>query len=237
MEKMSAQQEIMKKVKKTLEPINEMVTKLVDAVEAPNGDTDPLVIRGSAVNAALGPRYESISRVGDLYHTVQTREQLATGLIYMCDSLEAFEKGAETREASAAHAIHHEKVIDGLINSPDEEDPISSTNMVALGQTDELQQLLVSGLKSAASQGDDIFIALAKMMTTTIKLHQDSLSVTSRINDVVNLLSESKALQEASLQPHVAPVKTICLGANVVQIDFPGRQVQQTRYNVKAGGE
>jgi hypothetical protein len=221
-----AQQEIMKQVKKTLAPINEALSKLDESAEAINGASDLLVARSAALNNVIGPRYVSLQRDGDLYHTVQTREQLANSLIYTFDSLSILEAGATTREAAALHVAGNVKLIDSVIKPLDEEDPISCNDLVARGHIDEAVQLLAAGLKAAAQEGDDIFTVLAEKMINTVKLNQENTTINSRMNDIATMLSNSKAMLEAEKASN-APVRTVCLGDKVVHLVFPARRMPQ----------
>lgn len=221
---MSAQQEIMNQVRMTLAPINEALTELDDAADIAHGETDLVVARSNALNSVLGPRYVSLQRVGEMYHTVQTREQLANSLIYKYDSLAILEAGATTREAAARHAAGNVQLINQLIKPIDEEDPHCISDMVARGQIDEAEEMLAAALKAAAEQGDDIYKILAKKMINTVKLNQESITVSSRMNDLATMLSKNKALLEAQ-KTHDAPVKTVCMGDKVVHLVFPGRSM------------
>lgn len=216
---MSAQQEeIMKNLQKTLQPINEAVNEMAYATETPDGDTDPLIIRAQAIAHGVGRLAESLSVVGGKYHMVQNRDQFATSLIYVGDSLLAFQLGAATREAAAANAASHESFIDSVINSPDEEAPVSSSHQIAVGHIDELEKQLAESLKAAAGLGDDIYLAIAQKLINTVKLGHDTLQVTSMISDVVCGISSNKATQEKAMASQAAAVTTTCLSNKVVNI-------------------
>lgn len=234
---MSAQQETMKQVKKTLAPINEALSKLDDSADTTHGESDLLLTRYAALNTVLGPRYVSLQRDGALYHTVQTREQLANSLIFTFDTLSILEAGATTREASALHVAGNVELIDNLIKPLDEEDPISINDLVARGHLDEAIQLLADGLKAASQQGDEIFTVLAQKMINTVKLHQESITVSSRLNDIATMISNGKALLEAENAQN-APVKTVCMGGKVVHLVFPARRMPQDQLlNDMVGGK
>jgi hypothetical protein len=219
---MSAQQEIMKQVKKTLAPINEALTELDEAADIAHGEKDLLLARSSALCTVLGPRHVSLHRDGDLYHKVQTREQLANEQIYIYDSLAILEAGASTREAAARHVLGNVELINQLIKPIDAEDPHCISDMVARGQDEEAEVMIAAALKAAAEQGDDIYTILAKKMVNTVKLYQENITVSSRMSDMATMLSKNKALLEAQ-KAHDAPVRTVCMGDKVVHLLFPAR--------------
>jgi hypothetical protein len=212
----------MKQVTKTLAPINEALTELDDAADTAHGESDLLLARSAALNSVLGSRYVSLQRDGDMYHTVQTRDQLANSLIYTCDSLAILEAGAITREAAARHVSGNVELINHLIKPIDAEDPHCISDMVARGLIEEAEEMLSAALKAAVAQGDDIFDILAKKMVNTVKLGQENITVSSRMSDIATMLSRNKALLDAQ-KAYDAPVRTVCAGDKVVHLVFPTR--------------
>lgn len=226
---MSAPREIMNQVVKTLKPMNEVVTEFVSSASQSDFGGDRLLLQVEALGQAFGPLFQNIGKVengGENYHAEMTRQQLAGLAIYHRESLSLLQHGAESRLEAAEQAAKDEKLIDSLINKPNDEDQIKSSDMIAMCQLDELVAKLAAGIRREMRKNpEEISNLLARSMVTNTSRLLDDTRIISLFKDlVIGEITSSKAANTAPAKDPALngkAVTTTSIGDNVIKIHFP----------------